>query len=101
MYADDTQIYLSVCPVTDDGVSSAASKIVACADEVQNWMTRNFLKLNAEKTEVLLIGFRAQLAKCNLMSVHIAGAISLGPHQKCWGYVRICNEYECSSVQYC
>ena len=33
----------------------------------------NFLKLNAEKTEVLLIGFHAQLAKIDLSSMNIAG----------------------------
>ena len=33
----------------------------------------NFLKLNAEKNEVLLIGFHAQLAKIDLSSMNIAG----------------------------
>ena len=36
-------------------------------------MSSNFLKLNADKTEVLVIGFRAQLAKFNLSSLKIAG----------------------------
>ncbi|KAJ8036170.1 hypothetical protein HOLleu_20059 [Holothuria leucospilota] len=36
-------------------------------------MTHNFLKLNADKTEVLVIGFRAQLLKFNLPSIKIAG----------------------------
>ena len=33
----------------------------------------NFLKLNADKTEVVMLGFKAQLAKINLTSVNIAG----------------------------
>ena len=57
MYADDTQIYVSICPVTSCGVVQAVSKIEACITEVHEWMMANFLKLNAEKTEVLLIGF--------------------------------------------
>ena len=36
------------------------------------WMMANFLKLNKEKTEVLLIGFHAQLAKVDLSSMNIA-----------------------------
>ena len=41
-------------------------------------MMANFLKLYAEKTEVLLIGFHAQLAKIDLSSMNIAGV-----HCKC------------------
>lgn len=72
MYADDTQIYISICPATEVGVLSAVSKIEACTSEVQDWITHNFLKLNADKTEVLVIGFRAQLLKFNLPSINIA-----------------------------
>ena len=36
-------------------------------------MSSNYLKLSADKTEVLVIGFRAQLAKSNLSSLKIAG----------------------------
>ena len=73
MYADDTQIYVSICPVTPCGVVQAVSKIEVCITEVHKWMMANFLKLNAEKTEVLLIGFHAQLAKIDLSSMNIAG----------------------------
>ena len=40
---------------------------------INEWMTMNFLKLNADKTEVVMLGFKAQLAKINLTSVNIAG----------------------------
>ena len=49
MYADDTQIYVSIYPVTPCGVVQAVSKIEACITEVYEWMIANFLKLNAEK----------------------------------------------------
>ena len=73
MHADDTQIYISICPATDAGVLSAVSKIEACTSEVQDWMTQNFLKLTADKTEVLVIRFRAQLLKFSLPSMNISG----------------------------
>ena len=49
------------------------SIIEECVSAVQNWMAQNFLKLNAEKTEVIVCGFRAQLSKFHLSSVNIAG----------------------------
>ncbi len=73
VYADDTQIYVCVCPTSADGVYCAVSTLEKCVREIQEWMQTNFLKLNAEKTEVLVLGFRAQLAKFRLASVNIAG----------------------------
>ena len=36
-------------------------------------MSNNFLKLNAENNEILIFGFRAQLAKFSITHVQIAG----------------------------
>ena len=44
-----TQIYLSVCPTTADAVRHAVSRVEQCVMEIQEWMSNNFLKLNAEK----------------------------------------------------
>ena len=35
-------------------------------------MSHNFLKLNADKTEVIMLGFKSQLAKVHLPTVNIA-----------------------------
>ena len=72
MCADNIQIYVSICLVTPSGIVQAVSKIEACITEVHEWMMANFLKLHAEKTEVLFIGFNAQLAKIDLSSMNIA-----------------------------
>jgi hypothetical protein len=72
-YADDTQIYVSGCPTTADGVRDAVTCVEKCVAEIQEWMSTNFLKLNAEKTEILIFGFRAQLAKFSIHHVQIAG----------------------------
>ena len=53
LYADDTQIYLSL------DVHSGTidlSNITECFNEIRCWMSENFLKLNEDKTEVLDIG---------------------------------------------
>ena len=89
-YADDTQIYVSVCPTSCNGVRTAVCKLEQCVCKVQNWMSANFLKLNAEKTEVMAFGFRAQLAKFALSSIRISGvAIPMrsDPVRNLWGHV--------------
>ena len=46
---------------------------ISCPLEIQEWMSNNYLKLNAEKPEILIFGFRAQLAKFSVTHVQIAG----------------------------
>ncbi len=51
-YADDTQLYISSRP----GETHQIEKFMECIVDIKNWMTSNFLLLNSEKTEVLIIG---------------------------------------------
>ncbi len=51
-YADDTQLYISTRP--DE--TSKLSKLTECVKNIKDWMTNNFLLLNSDKTEILLIG---------------------------------------------
>ena len=51
-YADDTQLYLSIKP--DE--TNQLTKLQACLKDIKSWMTYNFLMLNSDKTEVLVIG---------------------------------------------
>ncbi len=50
--ADDTQLYISTRP--DE--TSKLSKLTECVKNIKDWMTNNFLLLNSDKTEILLIG---------------------------------------------
>ena len=51
-YADDTQLYLSMKPNQTDQLV----RLSACIKDLKTWMTLNFLLLNPEKTEVILLG---------------------------------------------
>ena len=51
-YADDTQLYLSIKPEQ----SNQLTKLQACLKDIKTWMTRNFLLLNSDKTEVIILG---------------------------------------------
>uniref|UniRef100_A0A8C1KKX3 Reverse transcriptase domain-containing protein n=1 Tax=Cyprinus carpio TaxID=7962 RepID=A0A8C1KKX3_CYPCA len=58
-YADDTQLYISSRP----GETYQFEKLTECIVDIKNWMTSNFLLLNSEKTEVLIIGPKS--SACN------------------------------------
>lgn len=73
-YADDTQVYIYIRPVTAMVMESGVARMEDCVSMIQAWMAQNMLKLNADKTEVMLIGHHAQLAKCSIPSITIGGA---------------------------
>ncbi len=50
-YADDTQLYISSRPCETHQIE----KLLECIVDIKNWTTNNFLLLNSEKTEVLMI----------------------------------------------
>ena len=60
MYADDTQLYVSFRP---EDFPAAQAKIERCIVQIRQWLSQNCLKLNDEKTELLVIGQPAQLKK--------------------------------------
>ena len=51
-YADDTQLYLSF----EHNNLSKLTVMQDCLAAIKNWMSHNFLQLNADKTEILIIG---------------------------------------------
>uniref|UniRef100_A0AAR2KBY1 Reverse transcriptase domain-containing protein n=1 Tax=Pygocentrus nattereri TaxID=42514 RepID=A0AAR2KBY1_PYGNA len=55
-YADDTQLYISLEPKALKSIST----LFECIGDIQTWMSDNFLQLNKEKTEVLVIGSDSQ-----------------------------------------
>ncbi len=69
-YADDLQIYDHSSEKEIDTLAGRLSHVVA---EVNDWMSRNRLRLNTSKTEVILLGSTKRLINCPLKSFVIAG----------------------------
>ena len=74
-YADDTQLYLSFDPADAD---AAITRLNSCLSDIRDWMAENFLKLNDDKTELLLIGNPKRLAKVHDFKLSI-GTIIIKP----------------------
>ena len=55
LYADDSQLYISVNLRSPSSVTSVRDTISECSSKVHRWMTDNFLKVNGDKTELLVI----------------------------------------------
>ena len=76
-YADDTQLYISATPTQSD-VYSKIKQLEACSEDIKHWMTLNYLKLNDEKTDVLIIGSSSSLKKLPKVDVSV-GFHSINP----------------------
>ena len=69
LYVDDTQIYISL--TTPDACRSL-NQLRDCLQDVSLWMKNSKLKLNANKTEFIIIGTVTQRAKLDgFLSTHI------------------------------
>jgi hypothetical protein len=55
LYADDTQLYLAFNPKSTVDKTEIIDTIRKTTDVINTWMKQHFLKVNSEKTEVLII----------------------------------------------
>ena len=53
LYADDTQLYSCYKNTT---INNASFEIPDCTAKVNQWMTANKLKMNGDKTEIMICG---------------------------------------------
>ncbi len=70
-YADDTQLYLKTNSSTSAALSS--STMTTCLEEVEAWMSQNFLQLNSSKTEAILVGTPHQIQTSVISSITFSG----------------------------
>ena len=72
-YADDTQNYLSFQPMSgsQNNQAECIPKLETCIEAVCHWMQTNFLKLNKNKTEFILLGLSKQLKKVGNITIKI------------------------------
>ena len=53
-YANDTTLYIGFSP--EGGYQNAMKNIKCCLSKINKWMSCNFLKLNINKTPLLVCG---------------------------------------------
>ena len=70
LYADDTQIYLAFDP-SDESMDISMEKLEKCISKIRKWMADNFLKLNDDKTEFLILRSKHNLKKLKTPLLHI------------------------------
>ena len=68
-YADDSQLYISFKTSCLNDMEFSKSKMEACVRDIDLWMLRNRLKLNQDKTEVLVFSSSYRPSLDNLMIV--------------------------------
>ena len=67
-YADDTQLYTAFKP---EQTLNYADKISTSTSEINNWMSSNKLKMNNDKTEIMLCSTKAKLKNVTLDHVKV------------------------------
>lgn len=57
-YADDTQVYMTIKPLDD--WNNYVKRLELCLEEIGIWMSNNLLKLNQDKTELIVFSSKHQ-----------------------------------------
>ena len=71
LYADDTQIYMRFSFRTNPSIHSAMNSVQQCIADINAWMDGNKLKLNGDKTELILLTSPRVRSKVDLSSINI------------------------------
>ena len=72
-YADDTQLYITFKTDSADDACFAKSRVEHCVKEIDRWMMSNKLKLNDDKTALIVFSSKFRPRPC-LSNVQIASA---------------------------
>ena len=85
-YADDSQLYVSFSPKCD--LNDKLNRLEVCISDIKQWMLVNLLKLNDDKTEVILFGSPFFLKIHPSISIQIGKAyIDSHPHVRNLGAI--------------
>lgn len=57
-YADDSQVYMVIKPISNQ--AALTDNLEICLKDISNWMSSNLLKLNTDKTEVIVFSSKAR-----------------------------------------
>ena len=81
-YADGSQIYVSFKP-TESDADCPLNKLDSCVTEIREWMTDNFLKLNDDKSEFIVFGFKCFRDKVNIHYFRIGNSYIVSASKVC------------------
>ena len=79
-FADDNQLYISFKP-NNESEAEALNEITTSIAAVRKWMLQHKLKINDDKTELIIIGSSKHLPKVTLGSIQV-GECTVSPVQK-------------------
>ena len=87
-YVDDQQNYSSFSPAQPGGKEKCLETLEGCISDIHLWMRSNLLKLNDDKTELIVLGIRQQLGKVSDVTIilgndtipAVSSAWNLGVH---------------------
>jgi hypothetical protein len=74
MYADDTQPYVTFTPSKSEE-EPTMDRLIKGLDEVETWMSSNKLKLNAGKTEYMVVARKRDRVRCNIPDLLVSGSV--------------------------
>ena len=78
LYDDDTKLYMAFKPSDVISQCDAVSQIEAFVADIRIWMSDNFVRLNDDKTELMIITTREELRKISDISIKV-GDQSISP----------------------
>ena len=73
-YADDTQLYMTMDHSNNDWRDGLA-RIELCVSEIREWMNQNMLKLNNDKTELIVFASKYKQDLYNDLSITIGDTV--------------------------
>ena len=73
-YADDTQLYMTMDHSNNDWLDGLA-RIERCVSEIRDWMNQNMLKLNDDKTELIVFTSKYEQGLYNDLSIAIGDTV--------------------------
>ena len=84
LYADDTQLYSSF---KSSNINASLTDMSNCASEINDWMVTNKLKMNTDKTEVMICGTSSKLKSIDVDSVVVCNdTVNFSSHVKNLGF---------------
>jgi len=76
-YADDCELYVSFKPKLSSSVSATRVRVEECVSNISKWMVNNKLKLNDDKTELIIFTPPRLQQKAPLSSIKV-GDVNAG-----------------------